>query len=148
MAKQFDCECYLRALEEQADSIGGAVTSMLEAINTFKNSAESLQRTVENLKSMISMTRRDMNLAHGGRVVEKVEIKREALSPIVSEEDWDDDRPSHNYSEQTEDWGAEANEPSYSFEGRNLSIPAYRTVKFDRWGQRCPACGSRYCDCS
>ena len=39
MAKQFDCECYLRALEEQADNIGGAATSMLEAINTFKNSA-------------------------------------------------------------------------------------------------------------
>ena len=121
MAKPFDCECYLRALEEQADSIGGAVTSMLEAINTFRNSAESLQRTVANLKSMISMTRSAMNLAHGGRVVEKVEIKRETLSPIVSEEDWDD-RPSHNYSEQTEDWDAEANEPSYSFEGRNLSV--------------------------
>ena len=147
MAKQFDCECYLRALEEQADSIGGAATSMLEAVETFRRSAESVQRTVENLKTMISMTRSAMNLAHGGRVVEKVEIKRETLSPIVSEEDWDD-RPSHHYTENTEDWDAEANEPLYSFEGRNLSIPAYRTVKFDRWGQLCPACGSRYCACS
>ena len=147
MAKQFDCECYLRALEEQADSIGGAATSMLEAVETFRRSAESLQRTVENLKTMISMTRSAMNLAHGGRVEEKTEIKREVLSPIVSEEDWDD-RPSHNYSEQTEDWDAEANEPSYSFEGRSLAVPAYRTVKLARWGERCPACGSRYCDCS
>ena len=147
MAKQFDCECYLRALEEQADSIGGAATSMLEAVETFRRSAESLQRTVENLKTMISMTRSAMNLAHGGRVVEKTNIKRETLSPIVSEEDWDD-RPSHNYSEQTEDWDAEANEPSYSFEDRNLSVPAYRTVKLARWGERCPACGSRYCACS
>ena len=147
MAKQFDCECYLRALEEQADSIGGAATSMLEAVETFRRSAESLQRTVENLKTMISMTRSAMNLAHGGRVVEKTNIKRETLSPIVSEEDWDD-RPSHNYNEQTEDWDAEANEPSYSFEDRNLSVPAYRTVKLTRWGERCPACGSRYCACS
>ena len=147
MAKQFDCECYLRALEEQADSIGGAATSMLEAVETFRRSAESLQRTVENLKTMISMTRSAMNLAHGGRVEEKTEIKREVLSPIVSEGDWDD-RPSHNYSEQTEDWDAEANEPSYSFEGRSLAVPAYRTVKLARWGERCPACGSRYCDCS
>ena len=147
MAKQFDCECYLRALEEQADSIGGAATSMLDAINTFRNSAESLQRTVENLKTMIGMTRSAMNLAHGDRVVEKVEIKRETLSPIVSEEDWDD-RPSHNYNEKTEDCDAEANEPSYSFEGRSLSVPAYRTVKLARWGERCPACGSRYCGCS
>ena len=147
MAKQFDCECYLRALEEQADSIGGAATSMLEAVDTFRNSAESLQRTVKNLKKMISMTRRAMNLAHGGRVEEKTEIKREALSPIVSEEDWDD-RPSHNYSEQTEDWDAEANEPSYSFEGRSLAVPTYRTVKLAHWGERCPACGGRYCACS
>ena len=147
MAKQFDCECYLRALEEQADSIGGAATSMLEAVDTFRNSAESLQRTVKNLKKMISMTRRAMNLAHGGRVEEKTEIKREALSPIVSEEDWDD-RPSHNYSEQTEDWDAEANEPSYSFEGRSLAVPTYRTVKLARWGERCPACGGGYCACS
>ena len=32
MAKTFDCEPYLRALEEQADSIGGAANGMLQAI--------------------------------------------------------------------------------------------------------------------
>ena len=38
----------------------------------------------------------------------KLEIKRETLSPILSEEDWDD-RPSHHYNEQTEDWDAVTN---------------------------------------
>ena len=54
------------------------------------------------------MTRLAMNLADGDRVVEKVEIKRETLSPIVSEDDWDD-RPSHHYTEQTEDWDVVTN---------------------------------------
>ena len=40
-----------------------------------------------------------MNLAHGDRVLEKAEIKRETLSPKVCEEDWDD-RPSHYYSKE------------------------------------------------
>ena len=57
MVKQFDCECYLRALDEQADNIGGAATSMMEAVETFRRSAESMQRTVDNLMTMIAMTR-------------------------------------------------------------------------------------------
>ena len=40
----------MRALEEQAYSIGGTANSMLQAVNTFKNSAEFIKRTVENLK--------------------------------------------------------------------------------------------------
>ena len=48
MAKQFDCECYLRALEQQADSIGGAANSMMEAVETFRRSAESVQQTVDS----------------------------------------------------------------------------------------------------
>ena len=89
MAKTFDCEPYLRALEEQADSIEGAANGMLQAMETFKENAASVLRSVDNLKKMIGMTRRAMNLAHGGRVVERVEVKRESPSstPI---EDWDD----------------------------------------------------------
>ena len=89
MANTFDCEPYLRALEEQADSIGGAATGLLQAMETFKENAASMVRTVENLKKMIGMTRRVMNLAHGGRVVERVEVKRESPSSSQTE-DWDD----------------------------------------------------------
>ena len=84
MANTFDCEPYLRALEEQADSIGGAANGLLQAMETFKENAASMVRTVENLKKMIGMTRRAMNLAHGGRVVERVEVKREPKSPSSS----------------------------------------------------------------
>ena len=81
MANQYDCEPFLRALEEQADSIGAATTNMLQCLNTFKNSVESVIRSVENLKKMIAMIRRAMVLAHGDRVVERVEIKRESVTP-------------------------------------------------------------------
>ena len=151
MANTFDCEPYLRALEEQADSIGGAATGLLQAMETFKENAASMVRTVENLKKMIGMTRRAMVLAHGGRVVERVEIKREPESPSSSQtEDWDD-RPANNYMSEPEDWDKESNEPSYTFEGRSLAIPAYRTgVRRVLWGQYCPACGGRplRCACS
>ena len=50
MANTFDCEPFLRALEEQADSIGGAATGLLQAMETFKENAASMVRTVENLK--------------------------------------------------------------------------------------------------
>ena len=50
MAKTFDCEPYLRALEEQADSIGGAANGMLQAMETFKENAVSVLRSVDNLK--------------------------------------------------------------------------------------------------
>ena len=43
-----DCECYLKALEEQADSIGGAAASMMEAVEMLRRKAESVQRTVAN----------------------------------------------------------------------------------------------------
>ena len=86
MAKTFDCEPYLRALEEQADSIGGAANGMLQAMETFKENAASVLRSVDNLKKMIGMTRRAMNLAHGGRVVERVEVKRESPSSTPIED--------------------------------------------------------------
>ena len=109
MANTFDCEPYLQALEEQADSIGGAATGLLQAMETFKENAASMVRTVENLKKMIGMTRRAMGLAHGDRVVEQVEVKRESPSstPI---EDWDD-RPANNYLPEAENWDKDANEP-------------------------------------
>ena len=148
MAKTFDCEPYLRALEEQADSIGGAANGMLQAMETFKENAASVLRSVDNLKKMIGMTRRAMNLAHGGRVVERVEVKRESPSstPI---EDWDD-RRANNYLPEAENWDEEANESSYTIEGRNLAIPAYITVRRVAWGERCAACGGRplRCACS
>ena len=50
MAKTFDCEPYLRALEEQADSIGGAANGMLQAMETFKENAVSVLRSVDKLK--------------------------------------------------------------------------------------------------
>ena len=149
MAKTFDREPYLRALEEQADSIKGAATGLLQAMETFKENAQSVVRTVDNLKKMIGMTRRAMNLAHWGRVVERVEVKRE--SPSSTQEDWDDDRPLNNYLPgPEEDWYKEANEPAYTFEGRSLAIPAYRSSRRVAWGQRCPACGGRplRCACS
>ena len=146
MAKTFDCEPYLRALEEQADSIGGAATGLLQAMETFKENAASMVRTVENLKKMIGMTRRAMNLAHGGRVVERVEVKREYPSSSQTE-DWDD-RAANNYMSEPEDWDKEANEPSYTIEGRNLAIPAYRTVRRVAWGERCAACGGRPLRCA
>ena len=150
MAKTFDCEPYLRALEEQADSIGGAANGMLQAMETFKENAESVLRSVDNLKKMITMTRRAMNLAHGGRVVERVEVKREPESPSSTPiEDWDD-RPGNNYLPEAENWDKEAYAPSYTTEGRNLAIPAYRTVRRVLWGERCAACGGRplRCACS
>ena len=49
-------------------------------VPTEKN-AESVLRSVENLKKMVKMTRRAMALAHGDKVIEKVEIKREPESP-------------------------------------------------------------------
>ena len=149
MAKTFDCEPYLRALEEQADSIGGAANGMLQAMGAYREYAEPVLRSVENLKKMITMTRRAMVLAHGGRVVERVEVKRESPSSIQTEEDWDD-RPASNYLPEAENWDKEANEPAYTFEGRNLAIPAYRTVRRVLWGERCPACGGRplRCACS
>ena len=149
MANTFDCEPYLRALEEQADSIGGAATGLLQAMETFKENAASMVRTVENLKKMIGMTRRAMNLAHGGRVVEQVEVKRKPESPSSSQtEDWDN-RPANNYMSEPEDWDKESNEPSYTFEGRSLVIPAYRTdVRRALWGQHCPACGGRLLRCA
>ena len=146
MAKTFDCEPYLRALEEQADSIGGAANGMLQAMETFKENAASVLRSVDNLKKMIGMTRRAMNLAHGGKVVERVEVKRESPSstPI---EDWDD-RPANNYLPEAENWDKEANESSYTIEGRNLAIPAYRTVRRVAWSERCAACGGRPLRCA
>ena len=138
MAKTFDCEPYLRALEEQADSIGGAANGMLQAMETFKENAASVLRSVDNLKKMIGMTRRAMNLA-----------KRESPSSPI-EEDWGD-RPANNYLPEAEDWYKEANESSYyTIEGRNLAIPAYRTVRRVAWGERCAACGGRplRCACS
>ena len=150
MAKTFDCEPYLRALEEQSDSIEGAANGMLQAMETFKENAASVLRSVDNLKKMIGMTRRAMNLAHGGRVVERVEVKREYPSSTPIEEDWGD-RPANNYLPgPEEDWDKEANESSYTIEGRNLAIPAYRTVRRVAWGERCAACGGRplRCACS
>ena len=60
MANTFDCQPYLRALEEQADSIGGAANGMLQTIGSYRENAESVLRSVENLKKMITMTRRAM----------------------------------------------------------------------------------------
>ena len=150
MANTFDCEPYLRALEEQTDSIGGAANDMLQAMGTYRENAESVLRSVENLKKMITMTRRAMVLAHGDRVIEKVKIKREPESPRPTPiEDWDD-RPASNYLPEAENWDKDANEPSYTIEGRNLAIPAYRTVRRVLLGERCPACGGRplRCACS
>ena len=147
MANTFDCEPYLRALEEQADSIGGAANGILQAMGTYRENAESVLRSVENLKKMITMTRRAMVLAHGNRVIEKVKIKRESESPRPTPiEDWDD-RPASNYLSEAENWDEE---PSYTIEGRNLAIRAYRTVRRVLWGERCPACGGRplRCACS
>ena len=38
-----------------------------------------------------------------------------------------------------EDWDAELDESQY------FALPVYRTMKFTRWANRCPACGGRYC---
>ena len=82
-----DCEAYMRALEEQSDAIKGAAEGMMAAINTFKDSVESVLRTVDNLKRMIEMTRQAMVLAHGDKVVERVEIQREE-EPVEEEDGW------------------------------------------------------------
>ena len=126
-----DCEAYMRALEEQSDAIKASAEGMLMAINIFKDSVESVLRTVDNIKRMIEMTRQTMVLAHGGRVVERVEIKREP----DEEEEWD----SGSVNTHGEDWDAELDE------SRCFALPVYRTVKFTRWANRCPACGGRYC---
>ena len=135
-------------MEEHADSIGGAANGTLQAMGAYRDNAESVLRSVDNLKKMITMTRRAMNFSHGGRVVERVEVKRESPSstPI---EDWDD-RPANNYLPEAENWDKEAKEPSYTIEGRNLAIPAYRTVRRVAWDERCAACGGRplRCACS
>ena len=62
-------------------------------------------------------------------MIEKVEIKREPESPRPTlTEDWDD-RPATNYLPEPEDWDKDANELSYTIEGKDLAIPAYRTVR-------------------
>ena len=50
MANHYDCEPFLIALEEQADNIGAATTDVLQCCNTFKDSTESVLRSVDNLK--------------------------------------------------------------------------------------------------
>ena len=73
---------------------------MLQCLNTFKESADSVIGSVDNLKKMIAITRWDMVLAHGDRVVERVEIRREPVSPpsqTADKEDWDD-QPSSSQS--------------------------------------------------
>ena len=59
---EYDCEPYLRAMEEQADGIRGAISGILQAMETLRENAESMARTVDNLKKMIGMTRRAMVL--------------------------------------------------------------------------------------
>ena len=108
MANQYDCEPFLIALEEQADNIGAATTDVLQCRNTFKDSTESVLRSVDNLKKMIAMTRRVMMLAHGDKVVERVEIKRDSSSPPsqTAEKENLDDQPSSSQSFQPEDLDA------------------------------------------
>ena len=107
----------------------------------IEKNAESVL-SVENLKKMVQMTRRAMALAHGDRVIEKVEIKREPESPRPTPtEDWDD-RSTTNYLSESKDWDKDANEPSYTFEGRNRKIGVYRTARRVLWGERCSACGA------
>ena len=123
---------------------------MLQAMGAYRDNAESVLRTVDNLKKIITMTRRAMVLAYGDRVVKRMEVKREPESPRPTPtKDWDD-RPANNYLPEAEKWDEDANEPSYTIEGRNLAIPAYRTVRRVLWGERCPACGDRplRCACS
>ena len=105
------------------------------AINTFKDSVESVLRTVDNLKRMVDMTRQAMVIAHGGRVVERVKIKREA----DEEEDWDSGSVNTHEARSGEDWDAELDET------RCFTLPVYRSVNYSRWANRCPACGGRYC---
>ena len=47
MANTFDCEPYLRALEEQANSIRGAASGIIQAMDTFRENAESVLRLVD-----------------------------------------------------------------------------------------------------
>ena len=42
-----DCEPFMRALEEQSDAIKGAAEGMMAAINIFKDSVESVLRSVD-----------------------------------------------------------------------------------------------------
>ena len=128
---EYDCEPYLRALEEQADGIRGAISGILQAMETLRENAESMARTVDNLKKMIGMTRRAMVLAHGSRVLERVEIKREpeSLSSTPTEQD---NRPATNYRSEQDDWSRGANEPAYTFDGRNFT--SLRFLPTDRLG--------------
>ena len=73
-------------------------------------------------------------------MIEKVEIKREPESPRPTPIEDCDDRSASNYLSEPEDWDKDANEPSYTTEGRNLEIPAYKTVRRLLWGERYPAC--------
>ena len=109
----------------------------MAAINTFKDSVESVLRSGDNLKRIVDMTRQTMVLAHGDRIIERVEIKREAEP--VEEEDWDRCSVNTHEARSGEDWDAELDETRY------LALPTYRTVKYSRWTRRCPACGGRYC---
>ena len=67
----------LRALGEKADGIGRTAKGIRQAMTNFRTSTESVLSCVDNFKTMVEMTRRDMALAHGETVVERVEIKRE-----------------------------------------------------------------------
>ena len=114
----------------------------------IEKNAESVLRSVENLKKMVHMTRRAMALAHGDRVIEKVEIKREPSRSRGSLSRRDQHRLKTGMTGQlpityqSKDWDKDANEPSYTFEGRNRKIGVYRTARRVLWGERCSACGA------
>ena len=73
----YDCEPYLRALEEQAEAMQKGGEELLGVMEVVKREVDSMITSLGNMKLMVDMTRRAATLAHGGRVVERVEIKKE-----------------------------------------------------------------------
>ena len=77
MANTYDCEAYLRALEEQVEAMQKGGEELLGVMEVVKRQVDSMIISLGNMKLMVDMTRRAATLAHGGRVVERVEIKKE-----------------------------------------------------------------------
>ena len=169
----YDCEAYLRALEEQVEAMQKGGEELLGVMEVVKRQVDSMITSLGNMKLMVDMTRRAATLAHGGRVVERVEIKKEQedsnllsrqlnlrqqqemmYSPASPSPPASPSTASTATAEEAEDWGSVSttnycqHEEDWDKEVGDTSyyIPSYRTVRFTH-NMHCLACGRHVCEC-
>ena len=169
----YDCEAYLMALEEPAEAMQKGGEELLGVTQVVKGQVDSMITSLGNMKLMVDMTRRAATLAHGGRVVERVEIMKEQedsdlrwrqlnlrqqqemmYSPASPSPPPTPSTASTTTAEEAEDWGSVSttnycqHEEDWDKEVGDTSycIPSYRTVRFTH-NVHCLACGLHVCEC-